>query len=285
MLIPGFLVVLVFSYFPLYGLQIAFRRYDIVSGLSGGKWVGMRYVLQFFNDVYFFRLIRNTFLLGFYGIIFGTPAALLLALMLNEVTHTAYKRFVQSVSYLPYFISTVVVVGMLMKIFSSVGVVNQLLASLGLEEQLFFSDPRWFRSLYVGSGVWQSAGYSSILYLAALASNVDPELVDAATVDGAHRGQRILHIYIPCLVPIISVLLILNIGNVMRVGFDKVYLMYNMSTYETADIISTYVYRRGLNDMDFSYATAVGLFNSFLSMILILGANIFSRKLSGEALW
>ncbi len=285
MILPGLVIIILFAYTPIMGLQIAFKNYNIVAGISKSPWVGFKYFMQFFQDPYFFRLIRNTFLLGFYGILWGTPAAVIFALMINEVKSSIFKRISQTVSYLPYFISTVVVVGMMMEIFSSDGVVSSIVRAIGLAPPVFFSDPNWFRTLYTGSGLWQYVGYASILYLATLASNVDPNLVEASAIDGANRWQRIWNIYLPALVPLISIILIINLGHVMTIGIDKVYLMYNPNTYETADILSTYIYRRGLQTLDFSYAAAVGLVNSVVALIIVTGSNYLSRKLSGERLW
>ncbi len=284
MILPGFLLVLVFNYVPLYGLVIAFKDYDITSTFFGGAWVGFKHFLNFFRDPYFVRIVRNTLLLNAYSIVFAFPVPIIFALLLNEVTLGSYKRLVQSISYLPYFISTVVIVGIMFKLFSSSGVVNSAAVALGLKRQVFFSTPGWFRPLYIGSGIWQGTGYSAIVYLAAIAG-VNVELYESAVIDGANRWKQALHITVPSIMPTIKILLILTVGSLMSVGFDKVYLMYNPSIYETADVISTYVYRRGIEGMDFSFSTAVGLFNSVVGFAFLYTANYISRKTSEHSLW
>ncbi len=284
MILPGFLLVLVFNYVPLYGLVIAFKDYDITSAFFGGAWVGFKHFLNFFRDPYFVRIVRNTLLLNAYSILFAFPVPIIFALLLNEVTLGSYKRLVQSISYLPYFISTVVIVGIMFKLFSSSGVVNSAAVALGLKRQVFFSTPGWFRPLYIGSGIWQGTGYSAIVYLAAIAG-VNVELYESAVIDGANRWKQALHITVPSIMPTIKILLILTVGSLMSVGFDKVYLMYNPSIYETADVISTYVYRRGIEGMDFSFSTAVGLFNSVVGFAFLYTANYISRKTSEHSLW
>ena len=233
---------------------------------------------------YFFRLIRNTFLLSTMGLIFSFPAPVIFALALNELRSNKFKRVAQTISYLPYFISTVVLVGILMTLFSYDGIINSVITFLGGSTQNFFNDPKWFRTLYIGSGIWQGVGWGSIIYLAAL-SGVPTELYEAAAIDGANRWKQMLHITLPSLVPTMTILMIMNLGNMLNIGFEKVYLMYNPGIYETADVISTYVYRRGIIGMDYSYSTAVGLFNSVVSLILIAIANAISRKVTETSLW
>jgi putative aldouronate transport system permease protein len=284
MIVPGILLILIFNYIPIYGVIIAFKQYDIVSGFFSGEWVGFRYFIQFSNDPYFFRIIRNTILLNIYGFIFGFPAPIILALLLNEIRAKILKRVIQSISIFPSLISTVVIVGMMMKIFSNNGLVNNIMAAVGLPRQLFFSNPIWFRPLYVSSSIWQGMGYASVIYLATL-SSINVELYESAIIDGANRWQQAIHITLPGIMPTVAILLILNIGSMMSVGFDKVYLMYNPAIYETSDVISTYVYRRGIGGADFSYATAVGLFNSIISFMLLFTANNIFRKTGDLSLW
>lgn len=284
MLIPGVVFAFLFCYMPIYGITLAFREYNFVGHYLGGKWVGMKYLRQFFEDPYFFRLIRNTFMLNFLDLIFGFPLPIIFALMLNELQSRKFKKIAQSCSFLPYFISNVVVVGMVMKIFSSNGLVNNTLVALGFSAKQFFSDPKYFRGLYVGSEIWQNLGYSAVIYISALTA-IAPELYEAAIIDGANRLQKIVHITIPGIMPTICVLLILQVGRMMSVGPEKVLLMYNPSIYETADIISTYVYRRGLIGFDYSFSTAVGLFNSVCNFILLIAANYGSRRISEYGLW
>ena len=284
MIFPGVVLVFLFSYLPLAGLRLAFYKYSYSTGLWGGRFVGLRYFRSFFQDPYCWRLISNTFLLSFFSLLFTFPIPILYALLLNEVRHRKYQKLCQSISYLPYFISTVVIVGIMMKMFSGSGIINKFLAVIGIKQQLFFSDKNWFRPLYIISELWTNTGYSAIIYMAVLAG-IPPELYEAATVDGANRFQRVIHITIPSITPTIRVLLIMALGNLMRVGFNKAFLMQSPVTYETSDIIATYVYRRGLISLDFSYTTAVGLFNSAIAFIIVLSANTISKKVSHEGLF
>jgi len=287
MMLPGLALLIIFKYMPMYGILVSFKDYQLFKGFLASKWVGFRQFQRFFNDPFFFRVVRNTFILGFYNLFFNFPAPILLALMLNEVRLRRFKRVVQTVSYLPFFISHVIIVGMLKSFLSpDNGVINNAIAALGMEKINFFSLSSWFRTIYIGSELWQGVGYGSILYLAAI-TGIDQELYEAARVDGASRTQNIIHITIPCLIPTISILFIMRVGGVITVGFEKVYLMYSSATYETADVISTYVYRMGLmgTDPNISYATAIGLINSVVSMILVWGTNMFSRKFLEESLW
>lgn len=284
MILPGVVLVFVFAYLPLAGLRLAFHKFSYGTGLWGGRYVGLRYFKSFFQDPYCWRLISNTFLLSFYSLIFTFPIPIVFAMLLNEVRHAKYKKLCQSISYLPYFISTVVIVGIMMKMFAGSGIVNMLFERLGLEKQLFFSDKRWFRPLYILSELWTNTGYSAVVYLAVLAG-IPMELYEAAVIDGANRFQRATHITLPSIVPTIRVLLIMALGNLMRVGFNKAYLMQSPVTYETSDIIATYIYRRGLISNDFSYSTAVGLFNSALAFIIVFSANSISKKISHEGLF
>lgn len=284
MILPGFLMVLIFAYLPLLGLRLAFFRFDYLTGIWGGRFVGLRYFRSFFEDPYCFRLIRNTFLLSFYTLIFTFPAPILFAMLINEINNRHVKKLCQSVSLMPYFISTVVIVGIMMKLFSGNGVVNMLFGMLGLEEQIFFSDKRWFRTLYVVSEMWTNTGYSAVIYIAVLAG-INQELYEAAEIDGANRWQKAIHITLPGITPTIRVLLIMALGNLMRIGFNKVFLMSTPVIYETADIIETYIYRRGLISNDYSYATAVGLFNSAISFIIVFVANTVSKRVSQEGLF
>jgi len=283
MIIPSATLFLIFCYIPMSGLILAFRKYDIVGGLYGNSWVGFKYFIQFFNDPYFFRIIRNTVLLNLYMLLVAFPAPIIFALMLNELKSRKFKRLTQSISYIPHFLSTVIIVGLMMELLLSKGVVNQVLQKLDIEPILFFQEATWFRSLYVGSSVWEGIGWSSIIYVAALAG-INPELYEHASIEGAGRFQMIRYITIPCLMPTIAILFILAVGRLMSVGFEKVFLMYNPATYETADVISTYIYRRGIISMDYSYGIAVGLFNSIINFMLLMLANYGARK-AGYGLW
>ncbi len=274
----------VFCYAPMYGILIAFEDYKIAKGVLGSKWVGFKWFSKFITDPYFWKLVRNTLLLNIYGLLWGFPIPIILAIMLNEVRHTAYKRVIQTLSYLPHFISTVVVCGMIVNFLSLDGIINQFLAFLGHDKIQFLMKPEWFRTIFTASGIWQSCGWNSIVYLAALMA-VDQQLVEAAEIDGANRFQRILHVSLPCIAPTISIMLIMQLGKLMTLGYEKILLLYNGSTYETADVISTYVYRRGILNADYSYSTAVGLFQTFVSLILLVASNKISKRLSETSLW
>ena len=275
---------ILFHYWPMYGIIIAFKDYNIVKGIVGSPWVGVKHFQKFLMDPYFWKLVRNTLAINIYGLVWGFPAPIILALLLNELRNQRFKRLVQSISYLPHFISTVVVCGMIVNFLSTDGIVNQVIKSMGGKTIQFLMLPEWFRTIYIASGIWEGVGWGSIIYLAALTS-VDEELYEAATIDGANRWKRLLHITLPGIAPTISIMLILNLGRLMSIGFEKIILLYNGSTYETADVISTFVYRRGLLGSDFSYATAVGLFQAVIGLILLYSANKISRKVSETGLW
>jgi putative aldouronate transport system permease protein len=284
MVLPAFVVILIFNYFPMYGVQIAFRDYKVAFGITGSPWVGLKHFQAFFTNPFAFRTLKNTLLLGIYGFLWSFPAPIILAIFLNEIKNTQYKRIVQTVSYLPYFLSTVIIVGLLKTFTSLDGIFNRLAILTGNEPILFFLRPEWFRTLYIGSGIWQGVGWGSIIYLAAL-TGVDMELYDAAAIDGANRLQRIWHISLPSIFPTISILLILNTGSILATNFEKVLLMYNPNTYSVADVIGTYVYREGIMNAQMSYSSAVGLFTSVLSFILLFITNTISNRLSGNSLW
>jgi putative aldouronate transport system permease protein len=283
MILPTAILFAIFIYIPYAGLILAFRDYDIVGGLLGHQWAGFKYFLQFFQDPYFFRILRNTVLLNLFMLLIAFPAPIAFALLVNEIQQSKIKRLVQSVSYLPHFLSTVIVVGIMIETLSSKGIINQAITALGLPVQLFFNEPGWFRPLYIGSSTWEGLGWGAIIYFAALAG-INPELYEYASIEGAGRFAMVRFITIPCLLPTIVILFILAVGQIMNVGFEKVFLMYNPGTYETADVISTYVYRRGILGMDYSYATAVGLFNSVVNFGMLVGANSAVKRV-GYSLW
>lgn len=284
MLIPVLAYYIIFKYVPMYGAQIAFKEFKPRMGIVDSPWVGMENFIRFFKSVYFVRVFRNTLLISFYSILFGFPAPILLALLLNEVRCTAYKRLVQTVSYMPHFISMVVVCGMIRNFTASNGLINEIVELLGGERRSMLLDPSLFRSIHVISGIWQTIGWSSIIYLAAL-SGIDPQLYDAATIDGAGRFRKMMHVTLPGISSTIVILFILRIGRVMSVGYEKIILLYNANTYETADVISSFVYRMGLLDFDFSYSAAVGLLNSLINFTLLVVANTISRKVNETSLW
>ena len=285
MLIPVVIFFAVFSYYPLYGILIAFKDYSISKGILGSPWAGLRYFRQFFLSPYFGRLLRNTVLISVYSLLWGFPVPILFALLLNEFKDGKFKRLIQTVSYLPHFISLVVICGILIDIFSPQGgVVNALLYSLTGKRINFFGEPEWFRAMYVGSGVWQEFGWNSIIYLAAI-TGINPDLYEAARIDGAGRLRQIWHVTLPGIKPTILTLLILNLGNIMSVGYEKIILLYSPTTYETADVISTYVYRTGLLSQQYSYAGAVGLFNSVINIAILVLCNFVGKKLFGVGIW
>lgn len=284
MAIPVIAYYFIFHYMPMYGLIIAFKDFAPAVGIWGSDWVGLQHFIDFFSSDYCLRVIRNTILISLYTLLFSFPAPIILALMINEVRNRAFKRVIQTTTYLPHFISTVVVCGMITDFSTRDGLFNQLISLLGGEPIGFLSDPAYFRIIYVASEVWQTAGWNTILYLAALTA-IDAELYDAADIDGANWWHKTCKITLPGILPTISVLLIMKLGQMMNVGYEKIILLYNPLTYDTADVISSFVYRRGLQESNYSYATAVGLFNSVINFALVIGANRLSRKLNDTGLW
>lgn len=284
MLLPVILYYLIFQYWPMIGVVIAFQQYIPGLGFFESPWVGFKHFTDFFHSFYFWRLIKNTFILNFWLLIFGFPAPIILALLLNEVRKSWFKRTVQTLTYIPHFISMVVIVGIIKDFTATDGIINQLRDVLGSESITFLQIPEYFRTIYISSDIWQSIGWSSIIYFAAL-SAVDPNLYEAADIDGAGRFRKMWHITLPAIRPTIVILLILTIGNLLSSGFEKILLLYQPLTYETADVISTYVYRKGIEDSSFSFATAVGLFNTVVNFILLIIANKISQKVSENSLW
>ncbi len=285
LVLPGIIYYIIFHYVPMYGLIIAFKRFSMHKGILGSSWVGFKYFIEFFESRYLWRIIRNTLLLSFYTLMFGFPAPVIIALLLHESEFSFYKRVIQTISYLPHFISLVVVVGILVNFVNPVnGIVNEAIKLLGGKPIHFMGEPGWFRPLYVASNMWQYAGWTSIIYLAAL-SAIDPQLYESAVIDGAKRWQSLIFITLPSIAPTIIIMLIIRMGRIMSVGFEKIILMYSPGIYETADVIATYVYRKGLLGMQYSYATAVGLFNSMINLILIITANKLAKTFSETRLW
>ena len=284
MILPVLVYLALFQYKPIYGVLIAFKDYKVSRGIWASKWVGFKYFRSFFTDIYFWRLIRNTFAISGLNIIFGFPVPIILALSLNEVDRIGFKRIVQTISYMPYFISTVVVCGLLTTYASTNGVFNDVAVLFGGSRQNMLMNKNLFYPLYIGSGIWQSVGWNSIIYLAAL-SGIDQEQYEAARIDGATRMQQIRYITIPGLLPTITILFILRMGNILSVGSDKILLLYQPLTYEVADVISTYNYRRGLLEANYSFGTAIGLFNSVINIIFLLLTNVVSRRISENSLF
>ena len=284
MALPVLAYYILFHYAPMYGASIAFKHYIPSRGIQASAWVGLKHFDSFFHSYYFERLIRNTLLISLYSIAFGFPAPILLALLLNEVKCSWYKRTVQTVTYLPHFLSMTVICGMILNFFASSGAVNSILTALGGEKRAFLLDPGYFRSIYIGSDIWQGVGWGSIVYLAAL-SGIDPALYEAARIDGANRFHQAVHITIPGILPTIVVLFILRVGSMMNVGHEKIILLYNDMIMETSDVISTFVYRKGLLDANYSYSAAVGLFNSAINFGLVVLTNALSRAVKQTTLW
>ena len=284
MMIPVMVYFFIFCYGPMYGVIIAFKNYSPGRGILGSRWVGLQNFRMFFSDVYFVRIFRNTLLLNFYTLLFGFPAPIILALMLNEVRHNGFKRTVQTITYMPHFISVMVVCGMIIDFVSLNGVINDVISAVGGTRVSMLTQAKYFRSIYVISGIWQEIGWGSIVYLAALTA-IDSELYDAAMIDGANRWKQILHVTLPGIAPTIIIMFILRIGRMMNIGFEKILLLYNPGIYETADVISTYAYRKGLLDFNYSYSTTVGLFNSVVNFILVMMTNTISRRVNQMSLW
>jgi putative aldouronate transport system permease protein len=284
MAVPMIVYFILFHYIPMYGVTIAFKNFNPRLGILGGNWVGLKHFKAFYNSMYFVRTIKNTALLSVYSLLWGFPAAIVLALLLNELRREKFKRLVQTVTYLPHFISLVVICGMIVDFTATDGLINSILSSFDIEPVNWLTKPEWFRTIYISSGVWQSIGWDSIIYLAAL-SGIDPTLYEASTIDGSGRWKQLLHVTLPGIAPTIVVMLILNIGGLMSVGSEKIILLYNPTTWETSDVISSYVYRKGLIGADYSFSTAVGLLESCIGFTLLLFANKLSKKISETSLW
>lgn len=283
--VPVLIYFVIFHYVPMYGIIIAFKQFRPLDGILGSSWAGVQNFQLFFDSIYFWRLLKNTLLISLYSLFWGFPAPIIFALLLNELKNRYFKRMVQTISYLPHFISIVVIAGMIVTFTNPLdGIINLALVKLGFAPIGFLNDPDWFRTIFVSSGIWQTFGWGSIIYLAAIAG-INPQLYEAAEIDGANRWTKVMHITLPSIIPTIIILLILNVGNLMDVGFEKVLLLYNPATYETADVIGTFVYRRGILNSDFSFAAAVNLFNNVINIILLVSVNRISRKVSETSLW
>lgn len=279
-----FLWLVVFNYMPMYGVTLAFKDFDVSKGIIDSPWVGLKYFNEFFSNNYSYKLIWNTVILRLWHLAFGFPMPIILALLLNELTDERFKRFVQSSSYLPHFISLVVVCGMIVSFLASDGMVSSIVKFFGGKPSPWLLDPNWFRPIWLVSGIWQEAGWTSVIYLASLTA-INVELYEAAAIDGANRWQRLIHITVPGIMPTIMILLLLRIGQFLSVDFQKVLLLYTGATYETADILGTYIYRRGVLGADFSFATAVGFFQSLVGLVFIVIANWISQKTTDTSLW
>ena len=276
---------LIFNYYPMYGVLMAFQDFKPALGIWGSKWVGLKHFEKFIGGIYFWRLVRNTLSINLGMLLVGFPIPILFALLLNEIPHRGFQRVTQTVTYMPHFISSVVVCGLMLQFCGSNGILTRMLAALGLTPQTnLFTVPSLFQPLYIGMNVWKNMGWDSIIFFAALTS-VDSELHEAAQIDGAGRWRRMLHVTLPAIMPTVVILLIMRIGNLMSLSWDQIILLYNERVYETADVISTYVYRMGLTKFEYSFGSAVGLLNSVINVILLMGANALSRKVNETSLW
>lgn len=285
MILPVLAFYIIFSYTPMYGVIIAFKNFQPGRGIMGSDWVGFRNFVDFFKGPYFTRVLTNTLRISLASIIFGFPAPIILALMLNEVRHSAFKRLVQTITYIPHFISLVVVCGMILQFTSSNGIITLLMSKLfNTPMKNMMGNPAYFTPIYIISGIWQEVGWGSIVYLSAITS-IDTQVYEAAEIDGANIFKQMWHVTIPGIMPVIVVMLILRLGNVMSVGFEKIILLYNPSIYSTSDVISSFTYRQGLQDFNWSFSTAVGLFNSVINYTFLISSNWLSRKLNENSLW
>lgn len=285
LVLPVVAYFIIFRYLPMYGVQIAFKDFSPSRGIWGSAWVGFEHFRSFFEAYNFWTVIKNTLSLSVLSLLIGFPFPIIIALMLNQMLNERYKRFIQTVIYAPYFISTVVLVGILFVFLSpSGGIINTIIKAFGAEPVYFMAESGWFRPLYILSGVWQETGFATIIYLAAL-TGIDPHLHEAAVVDGANKWQRIWSIDIPGILPTILILFILAIGNLMNVGFEKVFLMQTDLNVDTSEVIATYVYKLGIQRAEYSFSAAVGLFNSVLNFILLLTVNRIVKKLNGSTLF
>ena len=283
-ILPVIAYYFIFCYKPMYGAIIAFKDYSPALGIMESPWVGFKHFLAFFDSFYFWRILKNTIVMSLASLIFGFPAPILLALLINEVTNRHYKKFVQTVSYIPHFISLVVVCSMIKEFTMDSGIINDFLSLFGFDRVTMLNEKQYFVPIYVISNIWQQIGWDSIIYLAAL-TGVSKELYEAAELDGAGKLKQVFYVTLPGILPTIITMLLLKIGNILNVGYEKVILLYNEATYETADVISSYVYRKGLQEFDWSFSTAVGLFNSVINFTLLIISNKISKKVSETSLW
>ena len=285
MLAPAVIWFLVFLYKPMYGLQIAFKDYSVFKGITSSPWVGLEHFYTLFENDQFIRSIRNTVMISSASLVFGFPIPIILALMFNEIINPKFKKTAQTIVYLPHFISAVIIAGIVITAFApSTGVINLALNALGYDSVYFLTKPEWFRTIFIGTGIWQEAGFGSIVFLAAVAG-VNPSLYESAVVDGANRFQMMYKITIPCILPTILIMLIIKIGNILEVGFEMIIMLYQPATYETADVISTFIYRQGLQAAQYDLAAAAGLFNAVIAFMLVIAANTISKRVSKTSLW
>lgn len=285
LIIPAFIYYIIFKYGPMYGIQIAFKDYKFRLGIAGSEWVGLQNFIDLLHMQSFSEVFFNTIIISVYKLVFGFPAPIILALLLNEVRHKYFKKAVQTISYLPHFLSWVILAGMFTQFLSpSIGPINILLRAFDINPVYFLGDEKWFRSVLVSTSIWKGVGWSSIVYLAAL-SSISTELYEAAIMDGATRWKQVWYITIPSLLPVITIMLILSVGGIIDDDFDQIFNMYNSAVYNVGDVISTYTYRRGLVDMQYGFATAVSLFKNVISLALIFITNLISRRVNEYGIW
>jgi len=283
--LPGIIYFIIFKYLPIYGLVLAFKDYRFLDGIMGSPWVGFKHFHEMFSLQSFWEVFRNTVIISFYHLVFGFPAPIIFALLLNEIRNVYYKKIVQTISYLPHFVSWVILGGLFMQFLSpSIGPINILIKSLGGTPIYFLADPKWFRSVLVITEIWKSLGWGSIVYLAAI-SGIDPSLYESASIDGAGRWHKAIHITLPSMMPVITIMLILNVGKLVNDNFDQIFNLYNPAVYKVADVIGTYTYRMGLENMRYSFSTAVGLFRNVISFTLLIIANQVSKKINDYGIW
>ena len=281
---PVLLDYAIFQYCPRIGLSIAFKNYTPARGFLSSSWVGLKHFKAFFKDYYFSRIFLNTVRISVTTLVVSFPMPIILALLINELRSKTYSRWVQTITYLPHFISVVVICGMIVQLTSSSGAITAFLGHFGFPQSTMLNNPKYFLTIYISSGIWQLIGWNSIIYLSALTA-IDAELYEAARIDGAGKIRQLLNITIPCLAPTIIIMLILQVGKMFNIGYEKIILLYNPLTYEVSDVISTYVYRKGLLEFNWSYSAAVGMFNSVISFALVYVTNRLSKKISGNSLW
>jgi putative aldouronate transport system permease protein len=284
MMVPVLAYYLIFHYAPMYGALIAFKDYSPMKGILGSDWVGFKHFHDFFSSFYFWRILKNTLVISLYSLVFEFPAPIILALLINEVRSKTFKRVAQTITYMPYFISLVVICGIITDFTNADGVINNIAMAFGYDGQAMLQKAELFRPIYILSEIWQRIGWESIIYIAALMS-IDTEQYEAARMDGASRWKQMMYITLPGIMPTIAIMFILRMGNLLNVGFEKIILLYNPVSYETADVISSFVYRKGLLEFGWSYSSAVGLFNSVINLILLISANYISRKVNESSLW
>ena len=284
-LIPGLVSIFLFKLRPMYGLQIAFKDFSLVKGVWGSEWVGLEHFRTLFRSVNFLRVLKNSIITSVLRLLWGFPFPIILALLLNEIRNEKYKRTLQTIMYLPHFISWVIVITMVTALLSkSQGVINELIVALGGAKIDFLTSPKWFRTVLITAGIWKEAGWGTVIYMAALAG-VDVQLYEAAMIDGANRWQRLLHITLPCILGTVTIMLIMNMGNILSNGFEQIWLLQNAPNKEVAEVLETYSYQVGLREGRFSFATAIGFFQSVVGMIMVFLSNFLSKRMGGNGLW